>query len=260
MNDFLSILLPHLVPLLLVVARVAGLFLLAPVLGNRMAPARFRALLAVALGAALYPGALAVMTPTTDVDMFGLAAMTVREALIGWSMGLIAALPILALELAGYIMGHQMGLGLARVFNPEAGTDSEVIGQVLMYIGIGVFLAIGGLEALVLILMRTFETIPIGGLAPARAPLDIVLNVMAAGMELAVRVAAPVTGIIFLVMIALGFLGKTMPQINVMSIGFIVKILAGLAMLAGSLPATRDAVTDELQRVLTALDQWARAA
>ncbi|MFN0133278.1 MAG: flagellar biosynthetic protein FliR [Phycisphaerales bacterium] len=260
MATFLNAMLPHLVPLLLVVARVAGLFMLTPILGNRMAPARFRALLAFMLGAAIYPGVMPIMQMPERVDMFGLLGMVVCEAVIGWTMGLVAVLPILALELAGFIMGHQMGLGLARVFNPEAGVDSEVLGQILMFVAIAVFLTLDGLEAIVLILARTFETIPIGGLALRHTPLDMVVGVLGAGMELAVRVAAPVTGVIFLIMVALGFMSKTMPQINVMSVGFIVKILAGLAMLVGSLAVTQNAVSDELERVLTLLDQWARAA
>jgi flagellar biosynthesis protein FliR len=58
-------------------------------------------------------------------------------------------------------------------------------------------------------------------------------------------------------MIAMGFVSKTMPQINIMSVGFTIKILFGLGMLAASLGAMQHATGDEIQRVLRLATGWA---
>jgi flagellar biosynthetic protein FliR len=105
----------------------------------------------------------------------------------------------------------------------------------LMYLGLGVFVSLGGLEALYLSLASTFERVPPGGFGLGMLPLDAIVGVVASGFELAIRVAAPAVCIIVLIMIAMGFVMKSMPQINVLSIGFTVKIIGGLLMVTLSL-------------------------
>ena len=250
--------LAHAVPLMLVVLRLSGLFVLSPVLGSRAIPGRFRALLAVALGAAVYAG-LPPAAAAPAADVFILLPLAVSELLIGAAMGFIASIPIASLDMAGYLMGHQMGLGLARVYNPEAGGDADVLGQMLMFIGLAAFIAMGGLEAMYLALVSTFERVPAGTFAVDRLPLEAMVGVLSSGFELAVRVAAPVTCIVLLLLIALGFVMKTMPQVNVMSIGFTIKIMGGIAALTASLAAVHHAAHDEIARVGRLVLDWGGA-
>jgi flagellar biosynthesis protein FliR len=173
-------------------------------------------------------------------------------------IGFLAGLPVLALDMAGYLMGHQMGMGLARVYNPDMGSDTDVFGQLLMYMGLGVFVAIGGLDAAYLALVSTFQNVPVGAFALDRAPLEAVVGVISSGFELALRVAAPILGLIFLLMITMGFVTKTMPQINVMSVGFTLKMLGGIAMLMASLAAMQHATAAEIERVMQMVVDWGR--
>lgn len=251
-------LLAHVAPLMLVICRLGGLFIFTPILSNRGIPARFRALMAVMLGVAVYvmvPGAASIPPPA---DLFELLPLVIGETLIGVVIGFLAGLPVLALDMAGQLMGHQMGLGLARVYNPDMGAETEVLGQVLMYLGIATYLAMGGLEAAYFALVSTFERVPIGGFSMDQTPVQLIVGVVASGFELAVRIAAPVLAIIFMLLIAMGFVMKTMPQINVLSVGFTIKILFGLAMLGASIAAIQTAAGDEIERVLRLAVQWGR--
>jgi flagellar biosynthesis protein FliR len=248
--------LAHVAPFLLVAFRLAGLFVLTPVLANRSLPRRVRALMVLMLAVALYPMLPTQVQIAPDAGLADLGPLVFREFLIGLTMGFIAALPIHALDLAGYLISHQMGLGLARVYNPEMETDTDTTGQLIMYLGLASFVALGGIEVLFLSLADTFRNVPIGGLTVQQLPLDTVVGLIASGVELAVRVAAPVLCIIFLLMIAMGFVSKTMPQINIMSVGFTIKIIFGLGMLAASLGAMQHATADEVQRVLRLAVDW----
>ena len=118
---------------------------------------------------------------------------------------------------------------------------------------------IAGLEAAFGTLVSTFRNVPIGGFAGDRTPIQMIVGVVSSGVELAVRVAAPVICIIFLLLIAMGFVMKTMPQVNVMSVGFTVKILFGIGMLAASLVAMQHATSDEIDRVLRVVVDWGRS-
>jgi flagellar biosynthesis protein FliR len=249
--------LPHVAPFVLVAFRLAGLFLFVPLLTNRVMPRRARALLVVMLAAAIYPMLPASAQVAPEAGLLDLAPLIFGEMLIGVVIGFIAALPIHALDMAGYLVSHQMGLGLARVFNPEMEADTDIVGQLIIYLGLGSFLALGGLEVVFITLAGTFQFVPAGGIAMGQAPLDLIVGVLSAGTELALRVAAPVLCVIFLLMIAMGFVGKTMPQINIMTVGFPIKILCGMAMLMASLTAMHEAMSDEIQRVLQLAANWA---
>jgi len=247
----------HPVPFLLVVTRLGGLFVLTPLLANRGVPARARMMLALTRGAAVYAAVPNAWQSAPQVSLLMVAPLLVSELLIGMAMGFVAAVPIMALDLGGFIVGHQMGMGLARAYNPEADVDTDLLGQLLMYLGLGAFLAMGGLEAVFLALARTFDRIPPGGFVAGDIPLTPLLGVLTSGFELAIRVSAPAMGIVLLLLIAMGFVMKTMPQINVLSVGFTVKIMFGLLMLAASVAAVQQAASDQIAATLRELVSWA---
>lgn len=249
-------LLPHVISFLLVFTRLAGLFIFAPVLSSRSVPMRARAMVAMAFAVVVYPIVpVSIQTPP-HMGLFDLAPLIVSEMLIGAAIGAIASIPLLAMEMAGAIAGHQMGLSLARAYNPELETSVDVAGQMLFYIAGAVFLAIGGLDALFLSIVRSFDHVPLGVMDAELLPLDLFVGVLSSGTELALRVALPVVGTLILILIALGFVMKTMPQINVLSVGFALKVLAGIAVLAMSVQTIREVAGDEVARVGRITLQW----
>lgn len=247
-------------PFLLTVFRLAGLFIFAPVLASTMVPARYRVLLVFMLGIALHP----TVSPRIPegffpIDVVGAVPLLIREALIGFVVGVIAAIPMLSLEMSGVIAGQQMGLGLNRVYNPDTDTDSDVLGQMLYTIALGGFLACGGLEALGASVIDSFRTIPLGGLDPAMLPVDVIAAALTSGFELAIRVTTPVSGAVLLMTILLGVIGKTMPQINIMSVGFTFKIIAGLGALVAGIYAVGDATGGAMDDALRTVQAWVAA-
>lgn len=249
-------LLPHVISFLLVFTRLAGLFIFAPIISSRSVPMRARAMVAMAFAVVVYPIVPASVQTPPNLDLFDLLPLIVSETLIGFAIGAIASIPLLAMEMAGSIAGHQMGLSLARAYNPELETSVDVAGQMLFYIAGAVFLTIGGLDALFLSIVRSFDHVPLGAMDPTRMPMDLYLGVLTAGTEVALRVALPVVGTLIMILISLGFVMKTMPQINVLSVGFALKVIAGIAVLALSIEAIHEVVGDEVARVSRLTLQW----
>jgi flagellar biosynthetic protein FliR len=248
-------LMAHAVPFILVVTRMVGLFVFAPILSSVSLPAQAKALLACMLGAAVYPS-IPVHYADARLELVGLLPLLVSESLIGVCIGLIAAVPVMMLQLGGHVAGFQMGLSMASVYNPEFDTQSDVLGETLFYLGFAVFLAVGGLEAMYAALLGTFERVPLGEMAVASVPLESYVGLAGSGFEMALRVSAPASAIVFLIMVAMGFVMKTMPQINVMSVGFAVKIVAGLLVTAMALQVIHNVAADEAARVLDLLARW----
>jgi flagellar biosynthetic protein FliR len=131
-----------------------------------------------------------------------------------------------------------------------------------MYVALGSYVALNGLDAMFMALLYTFAKVPIGEFAPGQAgvgvPIDAIVGVLTSGTELALRVSAPVLCIIFLLMIALGLIGKTMPQINIMSVGFTFKMFFGIAVLAGAMGIIQQVTSEEIERVLSMIVDWGR--
>ncbi|MBL4698550.1 MAG: flagellar biosynthetic protein FliR [Phycisphaerales bacterium] len=250
--------LAHGIPFLMVLTRITGLFLFTPLVTSTTIPTVYKALLSFMFAVAIYPFVPLATLPET-IDLISLAPMLMTELLIGVIIGLIAGIPMMAIQMGGYIMGYQMGLSLAQSFNPELDTNSSVIGQLLFFLSIFIYISVGGFETIFMILADSFHTIGSGTFSVGDTPLELLLNVLNTGFELAIRVASPIMGVVSMLMIAMGFIMKTMPQINIMSVGFSIQILAGLSILALLIASVGLIAGDEMVHVLELINSWVQS-
>ena len=257
MNNVESIL-EHGIPFLLVLTRITGLFLFTPMITSNSIPRIYKALLSFMFAVAIYPFVPTGVLPPV-VDTLSLVPMLFTELLIGVVIGLIAGIPMMMIQLGGYIMGYQMGLSLAQSFNPELDTNSSVVGQLLFFMSIFIYISVGGFETIFTILADSFHTIGSGSFTVGDTPLDLLVSVLGSGFELALRVASPIMGVVSMLMISMGFIMKTMPQINIMSIGFSIQILAGLSILVLLISSVAMIAGDEMVNALEMLNQWVQS-
>ncbi len=241
----------------LVLSRLTGLFIFAPLLSSPALPRKVRALLAIGFAAAVYPSVAAVGSIPARLDLFDLAPMMASELLIGLSIGVLASIPLFTAQLSGVIMGQQMGLGLASVYNPAADFEGDSLGQILFFAAFASYLAAGGLDAVFGALITTFRTIPFGGLSANDTPLDLLVSITSSGFALALRLALPVLLILLLESVAAGFIMKTVPSLNIMNIGFPVRILLGLFMVVSSIVITLEVLMHDIGRDLEEIKAWA---
>ena len=257
----LTDILHHVPPALLVIFRLAGLMIFAPLLGSTILPARVKVFLSLVLGLAMYPAVLVHVPDDAPLalDLWSLAPLMFAELLIGAAIGFMAGLPLVAVNMGGLIMGQQMGLGFARLFNPAAGVDQNVIGQILFLMAMAGFVMIGGIESMVLAVLHSFEHVPppaLGGVGDGLEMLSVIVGLLAAAFELALRVAAPLLALIFLQTLAMGFIAKSLPQVNILRLGFPIRILAGLAILALGMVVLDEVVMDLVRDTLDVVLCW----
>ena len=154
--------LEHVGPFLMCLFRLSGLFVFAPVLGSPAIPARVRALVCAVFALALYPTLPEESMKPVAFDGLSLAWAVAGETLIGVVIGLLAALPMYAVQLGGMLVGHQVGVGLANVYNPALDTEADVIGQFRSH-GAGGVCRHRRLEAVFIALASTFAHVPSAG-------------------------------------------------------------------------------------------------
>jgi flagellar biosynthetic protein FliR len=118
-------------------------------------------------------------------------------------------------------------------------------------------MAAGGLDSLFSAVIRTFARVPLGATSWNNSPLPLLTGLLSSGFELALRVATPVLGIILLETVATSLLMRTIPQLNVISIGFSIKIVIGFLALATAVLAIQRAVGEEIGDACSAAMRWA---
>ncbi|MGD1916317.1 MAG: flagellar biosynthetic protein FliR [Phycisphaerales bacterium] len=258
MDPALVAIFENLMPFWLVAARLSGLFLFAPVLASRLLMRQFRVLLLVMLTVALYPAVASAGIETPPLEIGSLAMVLLAEVLIGLAIGMLATLPLVAIQVAGSIISYKMGLALAQVFNPEFDAQSEVIGQLLYLMGLAIFVQMGGLEHMVLAVMQTFETLPPGMAWLDVAPIQLMAAMTDAAFVIGLRIAMPVLLMGTLISLAMGVLMRTVPQINIMTIGFAIQIVMGLGVITVAIFAIGEVAGEGIVEAFEQIFSWAR--
>lgn len=248
---------PHIGPALMVLFRLSGLFIFAPVLGSPMIPPRVKALLVLTLTASIYATMIPMLTEQDVIPMtltiWDIAPRVAMELVIGLIIGFVAGLPLIAVQLGGLTMGQQLGMGLARTLDPITGVSGNVLGQILFYMALVTFLMLGGISEMFRVLLLSFTHIPLGGFAVDLDLIDLILGVLTSAYELALRIAAPVLCLIFLQTFALGFISKTATAFNIMSMGFPLRVMLGSSVLIASLAAINDEIANDVLEGFTEL-------
>jgi len=255
-------LLPHLPIWTLVLFRLAGLFIFAPVLGSKAIPAKVKILLAVGLSVCVYPALLSPGSTSAShlliaiedgLSLWYMPAAIASEIMIGLVLGMGAMMPIVGLQLAGQTADQQMGIGLAGIINPELEDETGVSGQFYYILAITLFLILGGHRILLSTLVSSFGHVPLGGFMPDGQALSLVLGLFKSAFELALRVAAPLICLVFLETIAMGFLARTAPQLNILSVGFSLRIIVGVIVMIAAMSNKFATFSDDMAANLIGL-------
>ncbi len=248
--------LPHAPVFLAAMFRILGLFIVSPGLGGGTIPTPVKIMLGLALTLVIYPTINLDANVPFRFDLVALAPICATEILIGYTIGMIASMPMMAVQMGGLVMGQQMGLGLANFYNPAIDTEGDIIGQILFYVALGVFLTLGGFDILIYSVVSSFDRVAIGGFLLSQTPLDTMVAVVHSGFELAIRVAMPVMCVLFIETVAVGFIMKTVPQLNVLSFGFPIRILAGISAVYFSLTFLSETIATDVHHAMDRVLGW----
>ncbi len=237
----------NLIPLfVLVFFRTAGLMLSAPLFGSARVPRRVKVMLALVIAAGLVQGVK--VPPVMPDNTLLLAAGIAGELIFGLLMGLGVSPTFIAIHWGGEVMGQQMGMNLAETFDPQFGSGGSLVGDMYFMLALVFFLLIRGHHALIDGLAGSFKALPVLSVTVTASLFDIFVGLLTGAMVLAIKLAAPMLVTMLVVDLALGFIGKTMPQINVMNAGLTIRSALGmLVLIVGLMLAsniTRDALFD----------------
>jgi flagellar biosynthetic protein FliR len=212
-------------------ARVGGIMATAPLFASSVVPRRVRAMLAVALTLGLMPAIAGTAEARTPATIGATVVAVAGEAMVGVAMGLAFNLVFVAAQWAGGIIAEQMGLSLAESFDPVSGSQANPLAGAFSLLTLVVFLGINGHHALIRAIGASFQSLPVGRAMEGTAVVDMLVRLLTAATTLALQLAAPVIVTLLLCDVALGMIGRTVPQVGLMTAGVTVRAGAALIVL-----------------------------
>jgi flagellar biosynthetic protein FliR len=247
--SFLQLYQHQLLIFLLVLTRVSGLIMIAPIFGPRNAPYQVRVFLSLVLALIISPlhWSSSFAVPNNLVAM---AVLLGREAALGLALGLAITIFFSGMQLSGTIIGQMSGLQLAEAFDPNFDSSVPVFGQFLDFVAIGVFVALSGHRRVTAALLDTFRWRPPGADDFPLSVVDTLTSVTAESFIIGIRAAAPVMIALLLSVLILGLISRTVPQLNVFAVGFNLNALLVLAVLAFSLATITVVVEQQADEML----------
>jgi flagellar biosynthesis protein FliR len=241
----------------LVFFRVAGMSLAAPLFGSSRIPARIKLLFALVLSLGVMPSV--GTTPVLPGSAWQLALGIGGEMIFGLAIGTALNFVFVATHWAGDMIGQQMGFGMGQVFDPAAGPSGSVVSDMYFLLTLVLFMAVGGHYAFLRGVAATFQSLPLLSLGMNVDMLDLVVALLTGATMLAMQLAAPVLLTSLIVDVVLGFLGKTVPQLNVMTAGLSIRAMAGMVVLVFGMTLSSELIQTSFVRSIKELSTALKA-
>jgi flagellar biosynthesis protein FliR len=164
-----------------------------------------------------------------------------------------------AVQVGGGLIDNDLSLSAAQQLNPQAGISGGVMGRVLMLVGLAYFWASDYLSALLVGVQQSFRVLPLGSVAVTHASLDLMVRLCGELFEAGLIIAAPIAILVFIVTMALGFLARSVQNLNVFGESFVVRVMVGGAGVVFLLPLLLLLSRFSLERMLPAAADYFRA-
>lgn len=227
---------PQVIGFMLVVARLSGLFLIAPVFSSPMIPPRLKLMALLVLAATLTP-IVAPISPDTPTSIVPLLVSIVTETIIGFSIGFSVAIVFAAVQLGASLIDTSIGFSMANIIDPINNAQGAVLGSFYSMVATLAFLSVNGHHWLLAGFKRSFSIVPLGVVPDVEQMMANLFTTFAALFAMAFQIAAPVLITLLLVDVVLGIVSRVVPQMNVFFVGIPLKIGVGLVAVIVSLPA-----------------------
>jgi flagellar biosynthesis protein FliR len=240
----------------LVLTRVSGLTMVAPIYGTKDVPAQARVMLSVALALLITPTQwhVAVAYPHS-LPLY--VVLLGSELLVGLCLGLGIVVLFSGAQLAGEMISYVGGMMMANIYDPGVDTEVPIFSRLLYLVALAIFVGVGGHRTVMAGVLETFANIPPGSGALPSSMVDAFVALLTQSVALAIRAALPVVTSLLLATLVMGLVSRTLPQLNVLMVGFGLSsmlMLAALSLTIGTAAwAFQDQIEPALQSVLDAL-------
>lgn len=221
--------------LFLVFLRISSAIVVAPFLGSRGIPVTIKMFLSLVISYIIFLTLDKSLIPTIEAN-WTLFVFAVKEIIAGLIMGFMLQFVFFAVNYAGTLIGFDMMLNMAEVFNPNEDIQSNIIGEMLYYGALMIFILINGHHYLIQSLNYSYKVIPAGSFTISESLHLYLIKLTASVFILAIKIASPILVSFFLVHIAEGIIARMIPQMQVFFVTQPLKLGLGIFLILLTLP------------------------
>lgn len=237
---------------MLIFTRIGAAMMLLPGFGEFYVMQRFRLLLALLMAVLLTPP-LAPLLPPLPGSAVKLVAMVGSEAMIGLFIGSVARILLSALDIAGTIISFQLGLSAAQIFNPLIAAPGTLPSAFYSVLGILLIFLTDLHHLLIRALVDSYNVFTPGVLPPLNDLADVIARAVAGAFVIGMELAAPFLLLGLLFFVAMGIVGRLVPQLQILFVALPAQILGGLFILVFVLASGMRWFLDAFAQQFTAL-------
>lgn len=220
---------------LLIFLRIIAAFTSAPLYGHQAVPVLVRVFLSMVLAYIVFL-TIDKSGIVVNASMAWLVTNAVKEIITGLVIGFMLNIVFHGMSYAGSLIGFDMELSMAESLNPFDATSNNVIGQVLFFGTILIFLLINGHHYIISALVYSFSVIHLGAYTVTEPVYQLLVKYTGTVFVIAVKIASPVLVSYFLIYLAEGIMTKVIPQMQVFFVTQPLIVGLGFVLMAGMVP------------------------
>ncbi len=214
--------------------RVLAVFSVAPVFSMRVVPMRVK--IGLAFLVALCAQAMLVNQPVVSITGPDALAAVAQQVAVGLAMGFAVRLVFASVELAGEIIGLQMGLNFASFFDPSSNAQVSAVARFFGHMATLLFVAINGHLLILMAVVKSFDQFPVTGNFLQSLSKMRLHEIGTSLFSSALWIALPMIALLMFVNLTLGIISRVAPQMNIYAVGFPVTLTVGMLGIAATLP------------------------
>lgn len=225
----MTVSLDHLEYFLLILVRISGFMVAAPIFSLRNIPMRVKTLLAIAIAIVMFhvvPYREVAYSTTIDY-----ALVVITEMLAGVIMGFMANVAYYILSFAGQIIDQEIGFSMVNQYDPITSAQVTITGNFYTYAVMLMVLITNMHHYLIRALTDSFLVIPVGSAALDFGIYEVMKRFVVDYFVLGFRIVLPIFASLLVVNTILAILARVAPQMNMFVIGLQLKVFVGLAVL-----------------------------
>ncbi len=243
----------NIVAFILLFFRFASLFLAVPIFSHKNIPMNVKAAMAFFFTIVFYSSMPSI---TFEVTFPNVLMAVLSEFLFGLCIGMVLLLSYNVITFAGGQISFMMGFSMASAIDPQSGVSMPIISQFLSLMALMVLLVLDLHHWMLLYINNSLSTIPLGGFIMSEDLFNYIIYATSRMFLVGFMIAFPIIALSWLADVIFGMLMKTMPQFNLLVIGFPIKIMVSFGVLIATFTATMLIVKQEMFEAFNALEMF----
>jgi flagellar biosynthetic protein FliR len=243
----------YIVGFLLLFFRFAALFIAVPIFSHQNIPTNIKTAMAFFFAIVFYssmpPLAIEITLPTILLAILS-------EIMFGLAIGIVLLIAYNVITFAGGLISFMMGFSMASAIDPQSGISMPIISQFLSLMGLMVLMSMDLHHWMLLFMEKSLAAVPLGGFLMKENLFNYILEASSNMFLVGFMIAFPIIALSWLADTMFGMLMKTMPQFNLLVIGFPIKITVAFVVLIATFASTMLILKTQMQDAFNALEMF----